>query len=40
MHVACVAAGMVVVGMLIPALAAWRAANRYLYCSTDELYLM
>ncbi|MBO7378523.1 MAG: permease-like cell division protein FtsX [Bacteroidales bacterium] len=40
MHVACVAVGMVVVGMLIPALAAWRAANRYLYCSTDELYLM
>ncbi len=39
-HVACVAIGMVLVGMLIPALAAWHAANRYLYCTTDELYLM
>lgn len=40
LHVALVAAGMVVVGMVIPALAAWRATNRYLYCTTDELYLM
>ena len=40
LHVACVAAVMIVVGMLIPAIAAWRAANRYLYCTTDELYLM
>ncbi len=39
-HVAAVAGGMVAVGMLIPGLAAWMAANRYLYCTTDELYLM
>lgn len=40
LRVACVAVGLVATGMIIPALAAWRATNRYLYCSTDELYLM
>ena len=40
LHVACVVLGMIVVGMLIPAFAAWRACSRYLHCSTDELYLM
>ncbi len=39
-HVACVAVGMVAFGMFFPALAAWSACNRYLHCSTDELYLM
>lgn len=40
MRVALVVTGMIVAGMLIPALAAWRATNRYLHCTTDELYLM
>lgn len=40
LHVACVAAGMVLFGMLFPALAAWSACNKYLHCTTDELYLM
>lgn len=40
LHVACVAVGMILLGMLIPAFAAWRACNRYLHCATDELYLM
>lgn len=35
-----VVAGMIVLGMLIPAMAAWRATSRYLHCTTDELYLM
>jgi len=39
-HVGCVAAGMAVFGMLFPALAAWSACNKYLHCTTDELYLM
>lgn len=40
LHIACVALGMVIVGMLIPAFAAWRACSKYLHCTTDELYLM
>jgi len=35
-----VVAGIMLTGMLIPALAAWRATSRYLNCKTDELYLM
>lgn len=35
-----VVVGMMLVGMLIPAWAAWRATSRYLHCATDELYLM
>ncbi len=40
LHVACVAVGMILAGMMIPALAAWQACNKYLHCTTDELYLM
>lgn len=40
LHVACVALGMILAGMLIPAVAAWQACNKYLHCTTDELYLM
>lgn len=40
LHVVCVVLGMILVGMLIPSFAAWRACNRYLHCTTDELYLM
>lgn len=39
-HVSMVAIGMILLGMLMPALAAWRACSRYLNCTTDELYLM
>jgi len=39
-HIVCVAVGMVVFGMLFPAISAWSACNKYLHCSTDELYLM
>lgn len=39
-RIAIVVAGMVLMGMLIPAIAAWRATSRYLHCATDELYLM
>lgn len=39
-QLAIVAVGVIVVGMLIPAIAAWSAASRYLKCKTDELYLM
>ncbi len=39
-HVTCVAVGMIVFGMLFPAMAAWSACNKYLHCTTDELYLM
>ena len=40
LHVSVVASGMLLLGMLIPAFAAWLACNKYLHCSTDELYLM
>lgn len=40
LHVALVALFMILMGILIPALAAWRACNKYLHCTTDELYLM
>lgn len=40
LHVVFVALFMILVGILIPALAAWQACNKYLYCTTDELYLM
>lgn len=39
-RVTCVAVGMIVFGMLFPAMAAWSACNKYLHCTTDELYLM
>ncbi|MDO4497580.1 MAG: permease-like cell division protein FtsX [Bacteroidales bacterium] len=39
-RVAVVVVGVMVIGMLIPAAAAWRATSRYLYCKTEELYLM
>ena len=39
-HVGCVALGLIVLGMAIPALAAWQACSKYLHCTTDELYLM
>lgn len=39
-RVALVALGIALIGMLIPAAAAWVATNRYLRCKTDELYLM
>ena len=39
-HVAAVVVGLLVVGMTLPALAAWRACSKYLHCTTDELYLM
>jgi len=35
-----VVVGIVLTGMLIPAMSAWVATNRYLTCKTDELYLM
>ncbi|MBP5345415.1 MAG: permease-like cell division protein FtsX [Bacteroidales bacterium] len=39
-NVLCVAIGLVLLGMIIPALAAWQACSKYLHCTTDELYLM
>ena len=40
MHVLCVGLALLLLGMIIPALAAWQACNKYLHCTTDELYLM
>lgn len=40
LHVAMVVIGMIALGMLIPAMAAWKACSKYLHCTTDELYLM
>ena len=40
LHVALVGVGLILLGMAIPALAAWQACSKYLHCTTDELYLM
>ncbi len=37
---ACLALGLMVVGMLIPAVAAWHTTDKYLRMSVDELYLI